>query len=143
MSLITKGLRVSGSSLRLPAIVLPSTCNKFRPFYRAYSVTQKQVPKKIAAEKMLPQIFKFVDQNVESYKALLKDAVAIPSVSSDPKYRDDCIRMAHWMRDKLKEVGASTELRDVGSQTIDGKEIQLPPVLVGSLGNVCLYFIHN
>ncbi|XP_046970665.1 cytosolic non-specific dipeptidase [Vanessa cardui] len=144
MSLITRGIRVCyGSSL--PAIALTSTANKFRPLCRTYSVTQKQVPKKMAAERTLPQIFKFVDKNAESYKALLKEAVAIPSVSCDPKYRDDCVRMVHWMQDKLKEVGASTELRDIGYQTIDDKQIKLPPVLIGSLGNdttkntICVY----
>lgn len=93
----------------------------------------------MASEKLLPKIFKYVDQNVESYKTLLKEAVAIPSVSCDVKYREDCVRMVHWMQDKLKEVGASTELRDVGVQNIDGKEVQLPPVLVSVLGNVSIY----
>lgn len=88
------------------------------------------------SEKILPQIFKFVDQNVQSYKNLLKEAVAIASVSCDPKYRQECVRMVEWTRDKLKEVGATTELRDIGFQTIDGKEIKLPPVLIGILGNV-------
>lgn len=97
------------------------------------------------SEKLLPQLFKFVDQNADSYKKLLKEAVAIPSVSCDVKYRDDCVRMVHWMQDKLKEVGATTELRDVGFQTIDGKEVKLPPVLVGVLGNVSfnIAFVNN
>lgn len=90
----------------------------------------------MASEKLLPRIFKFVDQNVDSYKALLKEAVAIPSVSCDVKYREECVRMVHWMQEKLKEVGASTDLRDVGVQTMDGKEVKLPPVLVSILGNV-------
>lgn len=110
----------------------------FRQFYQPFSAAPKEFPNKIASEKMLSQIFKFVDQNVQSYKDLLKEAVAIPSVSSDAKYRDDCVKMVHWMQNKLKEVGASTELRDVGYQTIDGKEIKLPPVLVGVLGNVSI-----
>lgn len=88
------------------------------------------------ADKTLPQIFKFVDQNAATYKDLLKEAVAIPSVSCDVKYRGDCVHMVNWMQDKLKEVGATTQLRDVGFQTIDGKEVKLPPVLVGVLGNV-------
>lgn len=93
----------------------------------------------------LPQIFKFVDTNVDSYKALLKEAVAIPSVSCDVKYREDCVRMVHWMQDKLKEVGATTELRDIGHQNIDGLKVKLPPVLVGVLGTdpkkntICIY----
>ncbi|KAJ8734765.1 hypothetical protein PYW08_014015 [Mythimna loreyi] len=97
------------------------------------------------ADRTLPQIFKYVDDNAETFKQLLKEAVAIPSVSCDIKYRNDCVRMVEWMQDKLKEVGATTELRDVGYQTIDGKEVKLPPVLVGVLGNdplkqtICIY----
>lgn len=97
----------------------------------------------MAPEKALPQLFKFVDQNVSSYKSLLKEAVAIPSVSSDVKYRADCVRMVEWMQEKLKEVGAKSELRDVGYQTIDEKEVKLPPVLVGVLGNVSTNVVTN
>lgn len=117
--------------------------DKYLPqsIYHYSLLTINQVPK-IMATKILPQIFTFVDKNVDSYKQLLKEAVAIPSVSCDIKYREDCIRMVYWMQSKLKEVGASTELRDVGFQTIDGQEVKLPPVLIGSLGNVSVIF-HN
>lgn len=87
----------------------------------------------------LPEVFKYVDQNTKAYKELLKEAVAIPSVSCDVKYRNDCVRMVHWTRDKLKEVGATTELREVGFQTIDEIQVKLPPVLIGVLGNVSTY----
>ncbi|KAJ0181166.1 hypothetical protein K1T71_003251 [Dendrolimus kikuchii] len=113
-------------------------------FCHTHTLSARAFPQKMA-EKTLPQIFQFVDQNVQSYKNLLKEAVAIPSVSCDQTYRPECVRMVEWTRDKLKEVGATTELRDVGFQTIDGKEIKLPPVLVGVLGNdskkntICIY----
>lgn len=43
--------------------------------------------------------------------------------------------MVKWMEVKLKELGATTELADIGKQTlIDGQKIDLPPVLLGSLG---------
>lgn len=108
-------------------------------FRQPYSLIYK-VPKKMVAEKILPSIFKFVDQNTQSYKDLLKEAVAIPSVSSDAKYRNECVRMVEWTRDKLKEVGATVELRDVGFQVIDNQQVKLPPVLVGILGNVMYNF---
>lgn len=143
LSLI-KALR-SCIEFRLPPAIkrtpLFSNYNYCRSLSRPYSVHKQELVNKMATEKTLPQIFKYVDQNVESYKSLLKEAVAIPSVSSDVKYRDDCVRMVHWMQDKLKEVGATTELRDVGFQTIDGKEVKLPPVLVGVLGNVSIQYL--
>ena len=125
--------------IKLPAARASCIANNFInfPVYRHYS--HKQNPK--MADRTLPQIFKYVDDNAETFKKLLKEAVAIPSVSCDVKYRNDCVRMVEWMQEKLKEVGATTELRDVGYQTIDGKEVKLPPVLVGVLGNVSIYFI--
>lgn len=139
-SLIRSVICIS-NDIKFPAARASSIVKNFinRPFYRAYSVTPKQNPIKMP-EKTLPQIFKFVDQNVDSYKKLLKEAVAIPSVSSDIKYRDDCVRMVEWMQEKLREVGSTTELREVGYQIIDGQEVKLPPVLVGVLGNVRIYF---
>ncbi|XP_013195460.1 cytosolic non-specific dipeptidase [Amyelois transitella] len=140
-----KGLRFN-NEFRLPvAKATPVSVNNLLSSYRNYSINPVDLPKRMATEKTLPKLFNFVDQNVNTYKNLLKEAVAIASVSCDPKYRDECVRMVHWTQDKLKEVGAKTELRDVGFQTIDGKEIKLPPVLVGSLGNdtkkntICIY----
>lgn len=101
--------------------------------YRRYTVTPVTAPKKMAT---LSEVFKYVDQNAKAYKELLREAVAIPSVSCDVKYREDCVRMVHWTQEKLKEVGATTELREVGFQSIDGLQVKLPPVLVGVLGNV-------
>lgn len=134
MSLITKALRVCYTS-KQPAIATALSFNKIKSSFHTNPFRYKPVQLKMA-EKTLPKIFKYVDENVESYKSLLKDAVAIPSVSCDPKYREECVKMVYWMRDKLKEVGASTEIRDVGYQNFDGKEVKLPPVLVGVLENV-------
>lgn len=136
LTLINRATCIFNTLIKLPATkqLVPF----FPAYHQHYSVSSKQVSAKMATEKTLPEIFKYVDQNKDSYKQLLKEAVAIPSVSCDVKYRADCIRMVHWMQDKLKEVGATTELRDVGFQTIDGKDVQLPPVLVGVLGNVSI-----
>jgi hypothetical protein len=142
-TLILNALRVCNSFRFVTTRVSSIAYNCNHPLNCSYSTTHKEYPVKMAAEKLLPQIFKFVDQNVDSYKKLLKEAVAIPSVSCDVKYRDDCIRMVHWMQEKLKEVGASSELRDVGFQTVDGKEYKLPPVLVGSLGNVSTILLNH
>lgn len=134
---LIKTLRVS-FEYRLP--IKAAIIANNRPFYKNFSIYQQELPRTMAPEITLPQIFKFVDQNVESYKKILQEAVAIPSVSCDVKYRGDCIRMVEWMQEKMREIGASSELRDVGFQTIDGKEVKLPPVLVGVLGNVSLQY---
>lgn len=134
-SLIRRAISVLSIKCPIPRKYSSKSINYLdRAVHRTYTIAKEASIE--MAEKMLPQIFKFVDQNVSSYKNLLKEAVAIPSVSCDAKYRPDCVRMVEWMQEKLKEVGASTQLRDVGFQTIDGKEVKLPPVLVGVLGNV-------
>lgn len=95
---------------------------------------------------LLTKLFKYIDDHQNRYKAALKEAVAIPSVSSDIKYRPDCVRMAKWTADKLKELGATVQIREIGLQkTIPENNVQLPPVVVGTLGNdkakktICIY----
>lgn len=44
--------------------------------------------------------------------------------------------MVQWTASRLEALGVSTELRELGTQTLhDGKTIPLPPVLLGSYGN--------
>lgn len=44
--------------------------------------------------------------------------------------------MMKWAEMKLKNLGVTTELADVGKQTLpDGSVIPLPPVLLGTLGS--------
>lgn len=43
--------------------------------------------------------------------------------------------MMKWAEQKMKALGATTELADIGTQKIpSGAEIPLPPVLLGQLG---------
>jgi cytosolic nonspecific dipeptidase len=45
--------------------------------------------------------------------------------------------MVEWTDKKLKALGATTELADVGEQVLpDGKKLKLPNVILGNLGNV-------
>lgn len=94
----------------------------------------------------LSLIFKYVDDHVQNYIELLKEAVAIKSVSCSPHLRDDCITMVKWLHCKLKALGVEAEECDIGTQTLpDGRPLRLPPVILGSLGSdpskptVCVY----
>lgn len=42
--------------------------------------------------------------------------------------------MANFMEDQLKALGAQTRLEDLGTETIDGHEIKLPPAVLGKIG---------
>lgn len=65
----------------------------------------------------------------------MKEAVAIKSVSAWPESRNEIVKMVKWTEKLFQLLGASTELADIGTQKLpNGKEIPLPPVLLGSLG---------
>jgi len=65
----------------------------------------------------------------------LAKAVEIPSVSGDAKHRDDCFKMAEWMKKQLEALKVQVRQVDLGKQTLDGQQVQLPPVLFGQYGN--------
>jgi len=94
----------------------------------------------------MEKIFKYIDENQKIYIDGLREAVAIKSVSAWPSCRQEIVHMLQWVATRLETEGASISLVDIGKQTLpDGKEIPLPPVLLGTLGNdpakktVCVY----
>lgn len=67
----------------------------------------------------------------------LREAVAIQSVSAWPHKRDQCQEMMNWMANKLRALGTTIEMVDVGTQTLpDGTKLPLPNVIFGTLGTV-------
>lgn len=101
---------------------------------------------KMAVPDNLTKIFKYVDDNQKRFIDILREAVAIKSVSAWPHTRPEISRMVEWTKVKLEALGATCSLHDVGMQTLpDGKTIPLPPVLMGQLGTdpkkktVCVY----
>ena len=42
--------------------------------------------------------------------------------------------MANFMEKQLKDLGVQTKLEDLGTETLDGHEIKLPPVVLGKIG---------
>jgi nonspecific dipeptidase len=92
-------------------------------------------------DSILSNVFKLVDEGTDDWIDLLKEAVAIKSVSAWPETRDDVIKMVNWFADLLKKEGVSCEIADNGSQTLpDGKVIPLPPILLGTLSSgKCVY----
>lgn len=78
-----------------------------------------------------------VDANKARYIETLRETVAIKSVSAWPAYRPDITKMVNWTAEKLKSLGVTVELADVGEQTLhDGCVLPLPEVILGVLGNV-------
>ena len=48
--------------------------------------------------------------------------------------RPEVHRMGEWLQDELVKLGAEIRSVPMGPQTLDGQTVELPPVLVGSLG---------
>ena len=43
--------------------------------------------------------------------------------------------MANWLNEQLKAVGVETQLVDLGKQEIEGLVLELPPAILGRIGN--------
>ncbi|KAL9567483.1 hypothetical protein ACKAV7_008433 [Fusarium commune] len=83
---------------------------------------------------LLDSFFKQVDSSVDHFIMRLRKAVAIPSISADDARRPDVVRMAEFLYEELKSLGASVELRPLGKQP--AKEyLELSPVVLARYGN--------
>lgn len=58
----------------------------------------------------------YIDDNKNAFIEKLSQAVSIKSISSDPKLRNEVIKMMKWALVKLQAFGADVELCDIGSQ---------------------------
>ncbi|THH12856.1 hypothetical protein EW146_g7301 [Bondarzewia mesenterica] len=81
------------------------------------------------------QFLKFVDAHEEDFIQRLAKAVEIPSVSGDPAHREDVFRMASFLESQLKSYGVETKSVPLGTHKLEGKELQLPPAILGRIGN--------
>lgn len=80
-----------------------------------------------------------IDANKVRYIDVLREAVAIKSVSAWPDSRSEISKMVDWTAAKLKALGAQVELAELGEQTLpDGTKIPLPKAILAQLGNVCI-----
>lgn len=43
--------------------------------------------------------------------------------------------MGHWLEKQLQALGVTTVLRDLGQQTLQGQRLDLPPAILGKLGD--------
>ena len=97
----------------------------------------------------IDSVLKHLENNSDFYVDRLKKWVAVQSVSSQPESRPEVIKMVKHVKGELERLGAKTELKDIGTQTVtvdgESKDIELPPVLFAQLGNdpnkntLCIY----
>ncbi|MFW5973302.1 MAG: dipeptidase [Bacteroidota bacterium] len=61
----------------------------------------------------------YARSNAERFVSELEDWLRIPSISTDPTYREDVRRAADWLADNLRAVGVQkVELRETGGHPI-------------------------
>jgi Cys-Gly metallodipeptidase DUG1 len=80
-------------------------------------------------------VFAYIDENQDLFIQRLKEVVAIKSVSAQAEFRGEVVRMGKWLETELLALGATVEMRNIGSQKLEGKLIDLPPVVLASYGN--------
>lgn len=82
----------------------------------------------------LDTFFAKVDELQNHFIDVLRKAVAIPSISAEDAKRPEVVRMGHFLADRLKSLGASVELRELGKEP--GREhLDLPPAVLARYGN--------
>ena len=84
---------------------------------------------------MSSQINSYIESNRDRFLNELLDLLRLPSVSADPKYKNDVLKTADAVRDRLKEAGAhNVEVcTTAGYPIVYGEKIidkALPTVLV-------------
>lgn len=90
----------------------------------------------MSSDPFLDKFFGHIEAHKSSYVEMLREAVAIPSVSAWPDHRQHVVAMGTWIADKLVQLGAAVNLCDIGSQTLpDGRSLALPPLVFGQLGS--------
>ncbi|HEY7764510.1 MAG TPA: dipeptidase [Aestuariivirgaceae bacterium] len=60
----------------------------------------------------LDRILHLIDRELDRSVDRLFELVRIPSISTDPSYKDDCRRAARWLCDDLARLGFEASLRD-------------------------------
>ncbi|KAG8849405.1 hypothetical protein FRB96_000847 [Tulasnella sp. 330] len=82
-----------------------------------------------------PQLYEYIDQHQSEFIDRLAKAVAIPSVSGDATYRKHVFEMAEFVVQELEALGVKTRKVDLGKHMLDGQEIELPPAILGWIGD--------
>nr|XP_057913328.1 cytosolic non-specific dipeptidase isoform X1 [Doryrhamphus excisus] len=92
------------------------------------------------------KLAQYVDNHEEEYVEVLREWVAVESDSSNVMKRSHVHHMMDVTAEKLRQVGGSVQLIDVGNQEFpDGRSIMLPKVVTAQFGNdvnkstVCIY----
>lgn len=83
---------------------------------------------------IMDAIYAYVNEHQNEYVAWLKETVAIRSVSASVEHRPEVAKMGQWLIERLTSLGCSVETRHPGTQTLQGIQLDLPPVVLATYG---------
>ncbi|KAM6967812.1 beta-Ala-His dipeptidase-like [Aplochiton taeniatus] len=95
---------------------------------------------------MLEPLFQYIDEHQNKFIQRLQQWVAIPSDSGDPAKWFEIQKMLDITAEKIRQMGGSVELADVGAHQLpSGETIPLPPVVLAEFvkdplkATICIY----
>ncbi|XP_046872284.1 beta-Ala-His dipeptidase-like [Hypomesus transpacificus] len=95
---------------------------------------------------MLKPLFQYIDQNQNHFVQRLGDWVAIQSDSGDPAMWGQIDRLLNMTAERIREMGGSVEMADVGTHQLpSGQTVPLPPIVLAAFvrdpekATLCIY----
>jgi acetylornithine deacetylase/succinyl-diaminopimelate desuccinylase-like protein len=62
----------------------------------------------------LDAVLAYLDAHRADAKARLFDWLKIPSISTDPAYKDECVKAAEWLKAELASIGIDADVKPTG-----------------------------
>ena len=85
----------------------------------------------------LPAVLDRIDADLDKSLERLFELIRIPSISTDPAYKDDCRRAAEWLAAELRQLGF-----DASARTTQGHPMVVGHQVQGAKGPHVLFYGH-
>src|SRR5215469_15604547 len=66
----------------------------------------------------LNNVLRHIDASLDASRSRLFELLRIPSISAQPKHREDCQRAARWVCDQLASLGFTAEVRPTAGHPV-------------------------
>lgn len=84
---------------------------------------------------MSSAILKHIESKESDFVEVLREAIAIKSVSNEPKLRSEVFRMADWLKSFIKQYIPDSEVELVDNVgTVEAGDPKLPPLVAAKIG---------
>ena len=72
---------------------------------------------------MIDAVLSTIDANLDASRERLFDLLRIPSISTQPEYKGECVKAAEWVRDQLAGMGFDASVRPTAGHPVRACEI--------------------